>query len=194
MTRWGTDVEMFNLRSSYMAVFCLLVPGGHTAANQRHPLRVEQQVVGCLAAPLEDSFLAGRAGLAAQSEGAHVPVNQPEPLLAPGKGVIRGAVTDAVGKASPGAKLTATNNETNQSTTVTANECGAYVLILPAGTYSLLVVQPFLKVFRATNIVVKSQEIVNLLIQLRGDNKKRHNRVSLPSGQSSATPPCTPLV
>jgi len=180
---------MIRLRLSYVVVVsCLLVSGSHTAAAQRHRHPIKQQIVCCgVMSSLQDSFLTREAGLAVESKGARAPADRLEPRLAPGKGAIRGTVTDATGKGVSGAKLTATNEKTNQSTTVTAGERGEYFLIVPAGTYTLLVIQPGLKMYRATKIVVTSQEIVDLPIRLLIRNMGRNSEhAALPFREYSA--------
>jgi hypothetical protein len=114
------------------------------------------------------------------------------PRLAAGQGAIQGAIIDDYGAAVADVRLTATNNATSYSAQVTTDRCSTYILVLPAGTYSLLAVVPGLKMYRATKIVVRSQEVVNLAIQLHigQKGKKLKHAVPLSHRQNQAIPPC----
>lgn len=137
---------------------------------------------------------------AVRTHDGSAPSTSPSPVatlrsqLVAGTGAIQGVITDDFDEAVSGVNLTATNNATKYSTTVTAGEYGTYFLVLPIGTYSLLVVHPSLKMYHAMDIVIRLQEIVNLPIQLHvGQKCKKHKKaISRSRKENQAIPPCKP--
>ncbi|GAA3751376.1 TonB-dependent receptor [Terriglobus aquaticus] len=70
-------------------------------------------------------------------------------------GVISGTVTDAGGAVVPGAQVTVTQTETNESRTVTSSGSGTYVLPqLAPGTYRVRVTAPGFGTFEQTGFVL----------------------------------------
>jgi len=68
---------------------------------------------------------------------------------------ISGTVTDPSGAAISGAKVTATNLQTNVSRTVTTQSDGSYsLLFLPIGTYRIDIAAAGFKKFEQTGIVL----------------------------------------
>lgn len=143
----------------------------------------------CLPVP---ACVAAEAASSRIDEETHSSQAPAAPRLAAGQGAIQGAVADDFGTAVADVKLTATNDATSYSASVTVDRCGSYILILPAGTYSLLAVVPGLKMYRATKIVVRSQQVVNLPIQLHlgQKGKKLKHAPPISHRQDRAIPPC----
>src|SRR5688500_19810875 len=68
-------------------------------------------------------------------------------------GSIVGTVTDESGLSAPGATVTITQSETNQSREATTNASGGYTFSnLAPGTYDVNVVLPGFQPFRTTNV------------------------------------------
>lgn len=114
--------------------------------------------------------------------------SNPKPPLANGQGAIQGVVTDWTGSPVSGVTVTAAENSGKNSAKVTANACGAFWLALPAGTYTVTVIQPGLKVYRAKSVVVRSLESTDMPIRLKLGAKHENRKASPPSRNAS---PCT---
>ncbi|HEX8027698.1 MAG TPA: carboxypeptidase-like regulatory domain-containing protein, partial [Vicinamibacterales bacterium] len=86
-------------------------------------------------------------------------------------GSIVGNITDAQGAALPGATITATNNQTNQTRDVAASSDGTYSLPnLQPGQYNLTIQMPSFREFVRTNVPVTAGEIsrVDASLQVGG--------------------------
>ena len=80
---------------------------------------------------------------------------------------LTGAVTDSSGAVVAGAKITATNLETNIQTTAESNEAGHYnIAQLKEGAYTLRAQARGFKEFVAQNIVLVSRDIRRLDVTL----------------------------
>src|SRR5262245_55651176 len=78
-------------------------------------------------------------------------------------GSIVGTVTDSENLAVPGATVTITHAETNQSRETTTNETGNYLFPnVAAGTYSVEVTLPGFQTFRAQDIAVRLNTAVRV--------------------------------
>src|ERR1051326_157123 len=82
-------------------------------------------------------------------------------------GNITGTVTDPAGAVDPGAVLTVTNLETNESRRLTSNESGLFnFTALPPGRYRFEVERPGFKRFLQEPIELRVQQSLVLLPQL----------------------------
>jgi len=78
-------------------------------------------------------------------------------------GTITGNVTDPSGQAIAAAKVTATNTNTSEPRTATANEVGAFNLVaLQPGTYNLRIEHPGFKAYERRSLLVGANERVAL--------------------------------
>ena len=87
------------------------------------------------------------------------------------QGGVHGAVSDASGAAVPNAKVTLTNEGTNEARSATTNSAGFYDFsnVVPA-TYSVVAESPSFKKFERTNIIVGTQEYVTVDVRLEVGN------------------------
>lgn len=87
------------------------------------------------------------------------------------QGGVHGAVTDATGAAVAGAKVTLTNEGTNEARVSTTSGAGQYDFsnVVPA-TYSLVTESPSFKKFERRNIVVGTQEFLTVDVKLEVGN------------------------
>ena len=80
---------------------------------------------------------------------------------------ISGEVTDSLGAVTVGAKLTATNMETNVSETAVTNSSGIYMIAnLGIGSYSVTVEHPGFRRYHETGIVLQTAETFGLNVKL----------------------------
>jgi hypothetical protein len=98
--------------------------------------------------------------------------SQPKPVpimftFSGATGVITGTVTDAVGAAIPGAKVSATTPGITEVFSATTNDDGRYVLRnLPSGTYQVSVEATSFKNAVITNVVVQTATVFELNVTL----------------------------
>jgi hypothetical protein len=87
------------------------------------------------------------------------------------QGGVHGAVTDASGAAVPNAKVTLTNEGTNEARNSTTNSAGFYDFsnVVPA-TYTVVAETPSFKKFERKNVIVGTQEYVAVDIRLEVGN------------------------
>jgi hypothetical protein len=87
------------------------------------------------------------------------------------QGGVHGAVSDASGAAVPSAKVTLTNEGTNEARTAVTNSAGFYDFsnVVPA-TYSVIAESPSFKKFERKNVLVGTQEYVTVDIRLEVGN------------------------
>jgi len=87
------------------------------------------------------------------------------------QGGVHGAVSDASGAAVPNAKVTLTNEGTNEAHSATTNSAGFYDFsnVVPA-TYTVIAESPSFKKFERTNIIVGTQEYVTVDVRLEVGN------------------------
>jgi len=80
---------------------------------------------------------------------------------------ISGEVTDTLGAAAVGAKVTATNTETNIAETAVTNNAGIYVIAnLEIGAYTVTVEHPGFRRYKETGIVLQTAETLGLNVKL----------------------------
>ena len=78
-------------------------------------------------------------------------------------GSITGSVTDSTGAAVPGATVTATQTETNQSRKETTSGSGYYTLSsVPPGTYRILIEKPGFDGFQTQNVDVRLNSVARV--------------------------------
>ncbi len=87
------------------------------------------------------------------------------------QGGVHGAVTDATGAAVAGAKVTLTNEGTNEARVSTTSGAGQYDFsnVVPA-TYTVLAESPSFKKFERKNVIVGTQEFLTVDIRLEVGN------------------------
>src|SRR5262249_22224400 len=82
-------------------------------------------------------------------------------------GEISGQVTDSTGGAIPGAKVVATNVDTNAAREVVTNEAGVYSFpSLQPGTYNVRVEKSGFKAVTRTNVLLEVQQSARLDVEL----------------------------
>ncbi|MGI8670318.1 MAG: alpha-2-macroglobulin family protein [Aridibacter sp.] len=80
-----------------------------------------------------------------------------------GTGAVSGKVTDPTGAVVPGVAVTGTNEESEQSKTVTSNDSGEYLIQnLAAGNYTLKAVANGFKSFVRTNVPIKANSTIKV--------------------------------
>ncbi len=87
------------------------------------------------------------------------------------QGGVHGAVTDATGAAVANAKVTLTNEGTNEARTSTTNAAGFYDFsnVVPS-TYTVVAESPSFKKFERKNVIVGTQEFVTVDVRLEVGN------------------------
>lgn len=101
---------------------------------------------------------------------------------------IKGMVTDATGAAIPDAQVTATNTQTNVSTTVPSKGDGTYEFLqLPIGTYSVSATKTGFTKFQENNIVLNLNQIFNAPITLQVGNVSTAVEVNAAGAQVETT-------
>lgn len=81
---------------------------------------------------------------------------------------VRGNVTDSTGAILSGVKVTATNTQTNVTTSTTSNNSGLYEFTqLPVGTYSISALRQGFKTYKSTPFTLSVNQIYDLGISMQ---------------------------
>lgn len=103
----------------------------------------------------------------------------PSVLLADTNGSILGSVRDQSQAVIKGARITATNTQTNVSSATTSAEDGSYrFLALPVGTYKLNATAPGFEQYNATDVVLKVNDQLRVDLALTVGNIKEEINVA----------------
>ncbi len=94
-------------------------------------------------------------------------------------GAITGIITDASGGAVAGVRVTATNDATSASQTVSSDRQGSYIVpLLPAGNYHISAAKTGFEVSTYERIIVNVTEIATVNLQLRIGLQTQHLTVT----------------
>ena len=94
-------------------------------------------------------------------------------------GVISGVISDATGAVVPGATVTLVNQDTNVTTTVTADSAGAFTFpYLAPGKYTVNVETANFSKFVQTDISISTAQTVDLAVKLEAGGLKETVTVS----------------